>query len=548
VALPQLAQRRLKHWYFAPPMIETLVLCFGLVAVTVLCAIASRRLGIPHSILLVLTGLILAIVPGLPAVELDPAFVMLLFLPPLLYAAGVSMSWRGFRRDLEPIILLAIGCVLFTTIAVAGVAHYILGWPWAVAFVLGAVVSPPDIIAPMAVARRLLVPRRILTILEGEGLVNDATALILFSFAIAAVSTGTFVIANAVSEFLAIVVGEAIYGIAVGWGLLRLRRWVDDPDVEITLSLLTPYVAFWPPEMMGGSGVLAAVSAGLFVSWNGSRLIAASTRLQGFFIWRLAVYLIEALLFLLTGLQVRTVIESLGKANWGELALQGLAISLLVILIRFVWVYPAAYLPRWLSRTSTPPWQGTFAIAFTGIRGVVSLAAALSIPLTLANGQPFPERNTVLFVTFCVILTTLLGQGLVLPTVFRRLGLVERGRVEEEAEKQREFKARIDSLRGTLKHLDLLIREDNLSPALARALRTRLQERLRRLELDHKSEGADGAVRHGGQIERKLIDMERDQIYRLRQEGALSDEAKRRIERELDLEEARILQKGQDPA
>jgi monovalent cation/hydrogen antiporter len=529
-------------------MIETLVLCFGLVAVTVSCAIASRRLGIPHSILLVLTGLILAILPGLPAVELDPAFVMLLFLPPLLYAAGVSMSWRGFRRDLEPIILLAIGCVLFTTIAVAGVAHYVLGLPWAVAFVLGAVVSPPDIVAPMAVARRLLVPRRILTILEGEGLVNDATALILFSFAVAAVSTGTFVIANAVSEFLAIVVVEAIYGIAIGWGLLRLRRWVDDPDVEITLSLLTPYVAFWPPEMMGGSGVLAAVSAGLFVSWNGSQLIAASTRLQGFFIWRLAVYLIEALLFLLTGLQVRTVIESLGKANWGELALQGLAISFLVILIRFVWVYPAAYLPRWLSGTPTPPWQGTFAIAFTGIRGVVSLAAALSIPLTLANGQPFPERNTVLFVTFCVILTTLLGQGLVLPAVYRRLGLVERGRVEGEAEKQREFKARIDSLRGTLKHLDLLIREENLSPALARALRTRLHERLRRLELDHKSEGADGAVRHGGKIERKLIDTERDQIYRLRQEGALSDEAKRRIERELDLEEARILQKGQDPA
>jgi CPA1 family monovalent cation:H+ antiporter len=278
-------------------MIESLILCFGLVAITAFCAIASRRLGIPHSILLVLTGLCLAVIPGLPVVDLDPALVMLLFLPPLLYAAGVSMSWRGFRRDLEPIILLAIGCVVFTTIAVAAIAHYVLGLPWAVAFVLGAVVSPPDIVAPMAIARRLRIPKRILTILEGEGLVNDATALILFSFAVAAASTGEFALGKALGEFLVIVVGETLYGMAVAWGLLRLRRWAAHSDVEITLALLTPYVAFWPPEMMGGSGVLAAVSAGLYVSWHGRRFISARTRLQGFFVWGLAVYLIEALLF-----------------------------------------------------------------------------------------------------------------------------------------------------------------------------------------------------------------------------------------------------------
>jgi CPA1 family monovalent cation:H+ antiporter len=400
----------------------------------------------------------------------------------------------------------------------------------------------------MAVARRLQIPKRILTILEGEGLVNDATALILFRFAVAAVATGTFSGASAVGSFFAIVVGEAIYGVAVGWAMLRLRRWVSDSDVEITLSFLTPYAAFWPPEMMGGSGVLAAVSAGLFVSWNGSRFISASTRLQGFFIWRLVVYLIEALLFLLTGLQARTVVDSLGEAEWGRLVLHAAIISLLVIAIRFVWVYPAAYLPRWLSRSPMPPWQGTFAIAFTGIRGVVSLAAALSIPLTLPGGQPFPDRNTILFLTFCVILTTLLGQGSLLPLIFRRLGLVERGRRERQLEKRREFGARIDAVKSTLARLDELIRREALPADLAQALRSRYEDRARRLERHQESIGADDGVRDRGEIERQLIEAEREWINNLRRNGALSDESKRRIERELDLEEARIVQAGQDPA
>jgi Na+/H+ antiporter len=529
-------------------MLNNLLLFFGLVAVTAICAAVSHRLGLPHSILLVLTGLALALMPGLPTVALDPTVVMLLFLPPLLYSAGVSMSWRGFWNDIGPITLLAVGCVLFTACVVSGAAHLALGLPWGVAFVLGAVVSPPDTVAPMAIARRLQVPKRILTILEGEGLVNDATALILFRLAVAAVATGTFTVANAVGSFFAIVMCEAIYGVAVGWAMLRLRRWVRDSDVEITLSLLTPYAAFWPAEMMGGSGVLAAVSAGLFVSWHGPYFISASTRLQGFFIWRLVVYLIEALLFLLTGLQARTVVESLGRADWDRLVLHGAVISVLVILIRFVWVYPAAYLPSWLSRSPAPSWQGTFAIAFTGIRGVVSLAAALSIPLTMSDGQPFPERNTVLFLTFCVILTTLLGQGSLLPLVFRRLGLVEQGRREREMEKQRELKARIDAVEATLARLDELIRREALPGDLAQALRSRQEDRLRRLERRQETNGADDAVREEGEIDRQLIEAEREWINRLRHDGALSDEARRRIERELDLEEARIVQAGRDPA
>jgi monovalent cation/hydrogen antiporter len=405
----------------------------------------------------------------------------------------------------------------------------------------------------MAIARRVPVPRRILTILEGEGLVNDATALILFRFAVAAVGTGTFSVANAAGGFLLIVICESIYGVVVGWAMLRLRQWVRDPDVEITLSLLTPYAAFWPAEMIGSSGVLAAVSAGLFVSWNGPRFISASTRLQGFFVWRLSIYLVEALVFLLTGLQARTVVDGLGDAQWERLVLNGAIISLVVILIRFVWVYPATYLPRWVSRTigarhPAPPWQWPFAIAFTGVRGVVSLAAALSIPLTIAEGQPFPERNIVLFVTFCVILTTLLGQGSLLPVVFRRLGLVETGRREREVEKRREVRARIDAVRTGIARLDEMIGREELSNNLAQGLRARHEDRLRRLERHQETDGADDAVGQGGEMERRLIGAERERIYRLRQEGAISDEARRRIERELDLEEARVVQAGKDPA
>jgi CPA1 family monovalent cation:H+ antiporter len=528
-------------------MVENVLLCFGLIAITAACAVGSRRLGVPHSILLVVVGLALAFVPGLPRVQLDPELVMLLFLPPLLYAAGVAMSWRAFCSDIRTISLQAVGCVIFTTAAVAAVAHAALGMPWAVGFVLGAVVSPPDVVAPMAIARRLQIPKRILTILEGEGLVNDATALILFRFAVVAVATGTFSLPEAAGSFAAIIVGEVIFGVAVGWLMLRVRRWVDDPDVEITLALLTPYLAFWPPHLLGGSGVLAAVSAGLYVSRHGSPLISAGTRLQGFFIWRWVVYLIEAVLFLLTGLQARSIFMNLSDEADSTLFLHGALITALVILVRFVWVYPAAFLARALPGSSKPPWQGTFAIAFTGIRGVVSLAAALSIPLTLGDGTPFPERDTILFITFCVILVTLLGQGSVLPTVFRRLGLVERGRQEQRADEAREYAARIDAVEATLGRLQDLSAGAGVDAQLAAPLRVHYEDRLRRLRRHHATAGQDRAVSAGATLELELIRAERARLHELRLSGALGDEARRRVERELDLEEVRIRQMDQDP-
>src|SRR6516164_6231819 len=289
--------------------IQTLLL---LIAVLVVVAVVARRFNTARSILLIIAGIALALIPGLPRIELAPELVLLGILPPLIYSAGVAMSWREFRFNLRPIVLLAFGCVLFTASAVATMAYWLLGMPLAVGFVLGAIVAPPDVVAPLSIVRQLGVPRRLVVILEGEGLANDATALILYRFAVGAVATGMFSVGQVIGTFSLIVAGEIAFGIAIGWLSLRLRRWARDPRVEITLSLLTPYAAFLPPAHLGGSGVLATVAAGLFVSWNGPLLIPAATRLQGIFFWDLAVYLIEGLVFLATGLQMRTLLDRTG--------------------------------------------------------------------------------------------------------------------------------------------------------------------------------------------------------------------------------------------
>src|SRR5467141_3962841 len=383
-------------------MISTIQTLLLLLAVLALVAVLARRLGTAPSILLVIAGVGLALIPGLPAVELAPDLVLLGILPPLIYSAGVSMSWREFRFNLRPITLLAFGCVVFTTGAVAAAAHWLLGMPLAVGFVLGAIVAPPDAVAPLSVMRQLGVPRRLAVILQGEGVANDATALILYRFAVAAAGTGLFSLAEAAGTFVLIVVGEIAYGIGIGWLSLRLRRWTRDLRVEITLSLLTPYAAFLVPAHLGGSGVLATVAAGLFVSWNGPLLIPAATRLQGIFFWDLVVYLLEGMVFLVTGLQMRTLLDRTGTVLLHDSILAVLLTEAVVVAARFMWIYPAAYIPRWLSpslarRDPLPPWQWPFSLAFVGVRGVVSLAAALAIPLTTEIGTPFPYRDLIPF-------------------------------------------------------------------------------------------------------------------------------------------------------
>jgi CPA1 family monovalent cation:H+ antiporter len=531
-----------------------LPIAFGLVAVTAFAALWARRWGLPHAVLLVVLGLGLSALPWMPKLELDPGLVLTLFLPPLLYRAGVNMSWRGFHANLRPILLLAVGAVIFTAACVAALTHYLFGLPWAVGFVLGAVVSPPDAVAPMAIARRFAIPNRILTILEGEGLVNDATALILFSFAVVAVTEGrAFHLSEAALEFGLIVAGEIAWGLAVGWGALALRHWAKETRVEIVFALLTPFAAFWVPEDLGGSGVLATVVAGLYVSWNGPRFISPATRLQGFFVWDLATYLIEGVIFLLTGLQARSIAGTLDLGEWERLAFEAGLVCVAVILVRFIWVFAATYLPRLLwpplaRRDPSPPWRWIFLIGFTGIRGVVSLAAALSIPLT-AGDAPFPERGFLLLVTFAVILVTLVGQGLTLPLVINAVCLTADGRKEQDEAKRKEISARLASIDAALGRLDSLEGAVS-SPETVAALRRRHGDRRTYFVAACQGliEAQGDAFNAATQLQLDFVEAERAAIADIYARGEIGDDARRRIERELDLEDARLRHAGESGA
>jgi monovalent cation/hydrogen antiporter len=515
--------------------IGTILLLF---AVLVIVALVARRLRTAPSILLVVAGIALAVLPGLPRITLAPELVLYGILPPLIYSAGVAMSWREFRFNLRPITLLAFGCVLFTSAAVAAVAYVALGMSWALGFVLGAIVSPTDAVAPLAIVRPLGLPRRLLVVLDGEGLANDATALILYRFAVAAVATGAFSLPQATGEFALIVVGEIAYGIGIGWVSLRLRRWARDPRVEITLSLMTPYVAFLVPASLGGSGVLAAVAAGLFVSWNGPLLIPAATRLQGIFFWDLIVYYLEGFVFLVTGMQMRALLDRSSVVSLRELGLALLFTVAVIIVARFVWVFPGVYLPRWLSpslrrRDPSPPWQWAFLLAFVGVRGVVSLAAALALPLTTMAGALFPDRDLILFITFGVIVVTLVGQGLMLPGVVRWLALPHDAEDERRRERDAELTARIEAMNVSRDRVDRLAADGEVSADVLAILRAHHAHGASHLPTDVSPEAVSAAA----ELRAELIAAEREYIYQLLQQGQITDEARRRIERELDLEE-----------
>ena len=413
---------------------------FALLVAATALALVARRIGIPYPILLVLGGLLLGFVPGLPRVVLEPELVFLLFLPPILFAAGYFTSVRDFKANLRPIGLLAVGLVLFTT-AVVGVAVRALvpDLPWAAAFALGAIVAPPDAVAATAIFQRLGVPRRAVTILEGESLINDATALVAYRFAVAAVLTGSFSIAEAALDFVIVVIGGIVVGLVVG----RLAGWattsVDDPVFSTVISFLAPITAYLPAETIGVSGVLAAVVGGVVLGRSSARRFSSELRIASQSAWAVLLFLINGFVFVLIGLQLPLALEGLEEYSAGQLIALAVAISGVVIVARIVWVFPATYLPRWASarirdRDPYPPIRNVFLVSWAGMRGVVSLAAALALPLTLPSGEPFPGRNLLIFLTFAVILATLVGQGLSLPLIIRGLGIAgEGGQVGEEA-------------------------------------------------------------------------------------------------------------------
>jgi monovalent cation/hydrogen antiporter len=515
-----------------------------LLAVLAGTALLARRVNVAPAILLLLAGTAIAFVPGMPQLTLPPELVLLVVLPPLIYSASVAMSWREFKHSLRPIILLSVGCVIFTAAAVAAATHYLIGLPWNVGFLLGAIVAPPDAVAPLAIARRLGIPRRILVVLEGEGVANDATALILYRFAVVAITSRMFSLSMAIGEFAAIVAGEIAFGAAVGWLSLRARYYARDPQIEITLSLITPYVAYWVPEHAGGSGVLATVACGLYMSWNGPLWISSATRLQGIFFWDLVIYLIEGLLFLLTGSQMRLLYDKSKAFPLDDILIATALVAAIVIVARFLWVYPSIYLPRMLSpslrrRDPSPPWQNAFILSFAGVRGAVSLAAALALPFVLDSGEAFPYRDLILFVAFGVIFVTLVGIGLTLPAVVRWLGVAEIARNERVAEHEAEIAARRDALDAALKSLDALVENRELSGEVVKLLQARHEVRSIQLPLSLDPDKCDVPVA-SAELTRELIAAERKFIHALLRDGRITDEARRRIERDLDLEEASL--------
>ena len=524
-------------------MIATIETILLLLAMLVAVAIVARRLNTAPSILLVVAGIALALLPGLPRIVLAPELVLL--------RPSAAADLFGRRRHELARISLQPAADHAAGVRLRAVHQRRRGsggafCPWHAAGRSASCSAPswrrPMSVAPLAIIRSLGLPRRLLVVLEGEGLANDATALILYRFAVAAVATGMFSLPPAAGEFALIVVGEIAFGVGIGWVSLRLRRWARDPRVEITMSLMTPYVAFLVPANLGGSGVLATVAAGLFVSWNGPLLIPAATRLQGIFFWDLIVYYLEGFIFLVTGMETRDLIDRPNVVSLHDLGLALLITVVVIVVARFIWVFPAAYVPRWLSpslrrRDPVPPWQWIFLLAFVGVRGVVSLAAALALPLTTLAGAPFPNRDLIVFVTFGVIVVTLVGQGLVLPGVVRWLALPHDAEDERRRERDAEFTARIEALNVAQDRVDKLAADGQVSADVVAILRARHDHRAGQLPT---GANAREAVAAAAELRAELIAAEREYIYRLLQEGQITDEARRRIERELDLEEASL--------
>jgi monovalent cation/hydrogen antiporter len=501
-------------------------------------SILARLVRVPYPILLVLGGLVIGFVPAMPAVELPPELVLVAFLPPLLYWSGFFSSPRDLRADARAITLAAVGLVLATTGAVAVVAHArVDGLTWPAAFALGAIVSPTDPLAATAIARRLGVPRRLITVLEGESLVNDATALVAYRVAVAAAVSGSFVIWQAGLRFLVGATGGVLVGLLVGWLIAEVRRRLDDPVVEIVISVVTGYVAYLPAELLDVSGVLAAVTAGLYVGWRAPELASPSTRLLGFSFWEVMVYLANAVLFILVGLQLRPILSGLGGTAVAVLVGQAALISAVVIAVRLGWVFTVPYLVRLLDRRQAQRLRRAGArerlvTGWSGMRGAVSLAAALALP------EDFPMRNLILFLTFAVILATLVLQGLTLPSLIRRLRVTADG-----AEEQEELRARMAATKAALERLDELAGEDWTRDDTVARLHALFEFRRRRLKARAgiwEDDGAEDRSLAYQRLVRELLQAQRQAVVRLRNQGTISNDVMHRIERELDLEDTRL--------
>jgi Na+/H+ antiporter len=524
---------------FSPEHSLTLVAILVSVA---LLLVAAERTNVPYPILLVVGCLGLGFIPGIPDIQLPPDLVLIAVLPPLLYGSAFFTSLRDLRENAIAITLLAIGLVLSTMVIVAVVAHALIpGLSWGVAFVLGAVVSPTDPTAATAIAERVGLPRRLVALIEGESLVNDGTALVAYKFAVIAVVSGTFSFGEAAGSFALNVVGGIAVGLGVGFVVRQVRRRIKDPALAITLSLMSGYFAYLPAIAAGVSGVLAAVTIGVYMGWYTPELTTWQTRLQGIAVWEITFFILNALLFALIGLQLPVIVDALSGYSAMQLMGYAAAVALTVIAARFLWVIPGTYLTAWMRREKRPiqnPGRASIVLGWAGMRGAVSLAAALALPLTTDAGGPFPNRELIIFLTFGVIFASLVVQGLSFPALLKVLGLEDEGRAEKE-----ENKARIYATEAALARLEELadedwVRDDTLERI--RRLFTFRRERFRS-RFDPESDGEiESRSLDYQRLLRELLVAERTAVFDLRRERRIDDLVMRRVIRDLDLEEARL--------
>jgi Na+/H+ antiporter len=522
-----------------------MILLLLLLFVVVFAALA-RKLQTPYPIVLVIAGLLISFVPKIPKVSLNPDVVFLVVLPPLLYAASWVTSWREFKFNFVSIFMLAFGLVGFTVAGIAATTKWVFpGFDWRLGFVLGAVVATTDAIAATSIAKRIGLPQRIVDILEGESLVNDATGLLALEFAVAIVVSGqTPTVSAGLLRLAYLTIAGLALGLLVGFVVARIHKLIDDGPIEITLTILVPYVAYLAAEAIQASGVLAVVACGLYMSRQSSHFFSANVRLQAWAVWDALTFVLNGLVFVLIGLQLPFVLAGIHDYSFGQLVKYGALFSAIVIVLRLMWMYPGAYLSNLIRRrllhqdVHMPSGRQIFVVGWTGMRGVVALAAAIALPEVLADGSPFPQRNLIIFLTFSVILVTLVGQGLTLPLLIRALGLV--GSAGREAEEKEARRAMIEA---ALDHLLRARAKDR--PEFAHVYDDIEQHYAERLTTLTGESGGDGSnspalyARHQ-ELKRELARVERRTAVRLRNEGRINDEVLRKVEYELDLSEERL--------
>lgn len=529
---------------------ENLLLILVLLFAVFMLVMLAQKLNISYPIFLVLAGLGISIIPGMPQIETEPELIFLIFLPPLLYEAAWYTSWNDFWKWRRPIGMLAFGLVFLTAMIIAYVSTAMIpGFTLALGFLLGGIISPPDAVAATSILKNVKIPKRITAILEGESLINDASSLIVFRFALLAVISGQFSLQQAVGQFFIV----SLMGIAVGLLIANFMYLVHrflptTPSIDAALTLMTPYIMYVAAEHFHFSGVMAVVSGGLFLSYRSHEIFTKSdARLQATSVWATVVFVMNGLVFILIGLELPAIIENLGEYSTVQAIQYGLVISLIAIAIRVLYVLPIAYVPLWLGNTVrrdpvNPPWKGPVVVGWAGMRGVVSLASALSIPLLLANGTPFPHRNLILFITFIVILITLVFQGLTLPILIRLIKIKD---IEDFApEEEQDAAIRLRLMHVALKELNeqyaFEIRDNELVGFLKNQLENDISlvhQRLESLECDDTEKEE---IELYNKVLLHLFTVQRAELFAMKKGNHFSDEELRKMERQLDFDEAKI--------